>query len=386
MAERPASTILSADLAVHRVCSVRARCRPVRRPDRAERPTTTRSSSCGVPRPRPPTTPNARCGPGWSWSTPGSRPGSAWPSTTSTEPPAVLRGAAPGEVWVTEHVRSRTSAAIRYTDRGRPEILGDTEPSRLFRADAVVDVVGGSGRPQHSLGPARRLPARARADQGQPARRDRRVGRPAARRRGRGRVRARPASAPSWSTTSTAWPGGSGGCGAAARRTAGRPPIPRSSRCCVGGSPPVTEDDLATLRGKLERTARRAGPHRAGAAVAQPSGCWRCWSAMDVADPGLSQDELFDAWLFWFEHLGGTRAGRLGDRRRPPGRRRPGRLLRPRRRRAASPVLVLALGRPEVLDRFAGVGPAGAVTDRPAGRALARRADGRHWSTDWSTT
>jgi hypothetical protein len=60
---------------------------------------------------------------------------------------AVCARASLGEVWVDEPTRVRTAAAIRYVDQGRRELIGDIDPVRLSRAETVVALMGGEGRP-----------------------------------------------------------------------------------------------------------------------------------------------------------------------------------------------------------------------------------------------
>jgi hypothetical protein len=60
---------------------------------------------------------------------------------------AVCASAGRSEVWVDEPTRVRTAAAVRYIDQGRRELIGDIDPVRLSRADTVVALMGGEGRP-----------------------------------------------------------------------------------------------------------------------------------------------------------------------------------------------------------------------------------------------
>src|SRR4051812_31069534 len=52
----------------------------------------------------------------------------------------------PGEVWVDEQTRALTSAAIAFAPAGTHELKGRSEAVALFRATAVMGVVGGQGR------------------------------------------------------------------------------------------------------------------------------------------------------------------------------------------------------------------------------------------------
>ena len=61
--------------------------------------------------------------------------------------PAPARCGSPSRCGPGPRPRSATPTAAG------PRLPGEAEPSRLFRADAVVDVVGGSGRPQHVWAP-----------------------------------------------------------------------------------------------------------------------------------------------------------------------------------------------------------------------------------------
>jgi class 3 adenylate cyclase/tetratricopeptide (TPR) repeat protein len=54
--------------------------------------------------------------------------------------------AAPGAVWVDEQTRALTAAAIGYEPVGAHELKGKSEAVTLFRATAVMGVVGGVGR------------------------------------------------------------------------------------------------------------------------------------------------------------------------------------------------------------------------------------------------
>jgi class 3 adenylate cyclase/tetratricopeptide (TPR) repeat protein len=57
--------------------------------------------------------------------------------------------ASPGEVWVDEQTRALTSAAIRYDDKGLHPLKGRSQEVRLFSAAAVVSGVGGQGLPDY---------------------------------------------------------------------------------------------------------------------------------------------------------------------------------------------------------------------------------------------
>jgi class 3 adenylate cyclase/tetratricopeptide (TPR) repeat protein len=54
--------------------------------------------------------------------------------------------ARPGEVWVDAQTRSLTTAAVTYRDKGEHLLKGKAEPVQLYRAGAVVAVVGGLQR------------------------------------------------------------------------------------------------------------------------------------------------------------------------------------------------------------------------------------------------
>ncbi len=283
----------------------------------------------------------------------------------------VRAAAAPGEVWVTEHVRSRTSAAIRYTDRGRPETLGDAEPSRLFRADAVVDVVGGSGRPQHIWAPLvgyQRELALIKDSLH------------AAIEESAGRLLVVAGAAGSGTTRLGAelehyidglagriwWLWGRAASYGAATSYSSLVAVVR------GRIAASDRDDLATLRGKLERTT-------AALAITEQERHWltKRLLALLVGDgrggpSAISQGELFDAWLFWFEHLGRTEPvvwviddAHLAD---------DGLVAFSDHvvRRAASPCAGPGLGSAGGARPVRRRRSAGAVTDRPPRRTLAR--------------
>ena len=58
----------------------------------------------------------------------------------------VQTAAEPGTVWVDQETRGLTAAAVAYSDMGEHTLKGKAETARLFRADAIVAVVGGAQR------------------------------------------------------------------------------------------------------------------------------------------------------------------------------------------------------------------------------------------------
>ena len=58
----------------------------------------------------------------------------------------VQASADPGQVWVDDTTRAVTTSAIAYTDAGTHELKGKAEPLRLWRARTVVASVGGAQR------------------------------------------------------------------------------------------------------------------------------------------------------------------------------------------------------------------------------------------------
>ncbi len=58
----------------------------------------------------------------------------------------VQTAAEPGTVWVDQETRGLTAAAVAFSDMGEHVMKGKAEPVRLFRADAIVAAVGGAQR------------------------------------------------------------------------------------------------------------------------------------------------------------------------------------------------------------------------------------------------
>ena len=231
MAERPASTILSVDSAIpssgapgdgdRYAAVVRRFGGRIESVDPTEPTEHDGASSWSGVRPPPPrTTPSAPCGPGSSWSWPGWRPGSAWPPTTRTGPAARARPRRSGEVWVDR------AGAVPDLGRHRLHRPGTARAARRAGAGSAVPRRCRRRR-RRRRGPAEHVwvplvgyerELAQIKDTLHAAVED--VGRSAARGRRARPAPARPGWAPSWSTTSTAWPAGSGGSGDAPRRTA----------------------------------------------------------------------------------------------------------------------------------------------------------------------
>ena len=243
--------------------------------------------------------------------------------------------------------QARAGAGVRA---GR-DAARAAEPARAGRRGAVP-------RPRRRVRDARRAAA---------GRRRRRSGRGPSSSPGR-RGSARPGWRRSWRTSPASCPG-RGCCGAAARRTASgatSPPSPTWS------APPAASARATTPATARARVAAHRGPAGAGTVrcrPASPSGWSRCSALEDLPGAGQPRRDAGRAGR------AATRCGRPWPRcsprlaaRRPAAARAGGRALghpddagrpgRHRPRRCAGEVLLLALGRPDVLEvRAAGSGP-----------------------------
>lgn len=259
-----------------------------------------------------------------------------------------------GEVWVDEPTRSRTAAAIDFADVGRHELVGELEAARLFRAEAVVALVGGEGRASQLWVPL--VGYRDELAQVKSA-----LHRTINARAGRLLLVEGPAGA------------GTSRLGSELEHyidgLAGRVWW-LWGRCSPYGDDSPYSALVAVLRGRIaanehdDREALRRKLDRALAGLALTEDerqqlSDRLFALLEGGLADFSREELHAAWLSWLEHLGGDEpvtwviddAHRADDGLVE--------FVHAILHRATTPVFVLALGRPGLLTRFGSAGPEG---------------------------
>jgi hypothetical protein len=302
MAERPVTTILSIDLVTHPTSDVLDRCRAVlaRFGGRVEPVDDDALSAAWGPSAAPAEDAERAVRAGLEVVQAGLATRAGVAAGDAERAAAVCASARIGEVWVDEPTRVRTAAAVRYVDQGRRELIGDIDPVRLSRADTVVALMGGEGRPsqlwvplagyQRELGLIKdTLHATIAESNGRLL-----VVRGAA---GTGKTRL--------GTELEHYIDGLAGrvwwLWGRCTSYGGASSFAALDAVLRGRIAARENDDADTLSRKLERslaTLALTGPQREWL---QP----RLAALLSEDAATLAQDDLFAAWLFWLQHLGG---------------------------------------------------------------------------------